>query len=382
MTIRNTFKAALKAVLLAVLVLAVAVPAGADKKRADQFQADESFIGVEQGSAPSNPSSGSHKIYFDTSGDLNLLDSAGVVSTFGSAAFEDIGTSGDAVPKLNAANTWSALQTWQSGSRVSNSGNSDLGVHSVNGLMEFTFKGQNDAAEEIVYGKLRGQQSDRTDGSEDFTMQILGVTAGGIDQLIASLSGVGTTFGSPTGGDQGAGTINAEGVFVNGGAITGAWTNSGAIDLTSGSPTSVSLLSGASSVSEIEIYITGMSFDMNNQAPMLQIGDPGGLESSGYNGGGLRNSNSNDVFSTNSAGFKLSDGAIPDSGANSTYSITLRHMGSNLWVLHGEGFEDVNNFQIQGFGDKTLSAALDRLTLTTSGGTATFDGGTAYVRHR
>lgn len=155
------------------------------------------------------------------------------------------------------------------------------------------------------------------------------------------------------------------------------WTNSGAIDLTSGSPTSVSLLSGVSGVNEIEITIKDFSTDSANTAPIIQLGDSGGLETSGYSGSALADGATAD---SNSSGFLLINNSAQDAGDSSDFSVVLRHLGSNVWALDSNGLRA--NAKIMALGDKTLSDVLTQITITTEAGTATFDGGTAYVRHR
>ena len=167
------------------------------------------------------------------------------------------------------------------------------------------------------------------------------------------------------------------------GATNDTWTNSGAIDLTSGSPTAVSLLSSLpAGVSEIEIYMSGVSTNTANQAPMIQIGDSGGLETTGYNGSGFRHTNASDTSSANSSGFLLSEELGFDAAIVGDFIVKLSHMGGNVWILDSHGNDDANSFNLKGLGDKTLSGVLDRVTITTSGGAATFDGGTAYARYK
>ena len=167
--------------------------------------------------------------------------------------------------------------------------------------------------------------------------------------------------------------------------LEATWTNTGSIDLTSGSPTSVSLASSLVNVSEIEIHIEGFSTNLANQAPMIQIGDSGGLETASYSGTGNTINSNATASSGNSAGFLLSDETLFDAATVGDFKITLAHLGSNIWEIHSEGNMDTSGgtFHIaKGLGLKTLTGVLDRVSITTSGGSATFDGGTAHVRTR
>ena len=159
------------------------------------------------------------------------------------------------------------------------------------------------------------------------------------------------------------------------------WTNSGVIDLTSGSPSIVSLASSLSNISEIEVHIEAFSTDTNDQAPMIQIGDSGGLETSGYSGRGWLISTTA-AISANSAGFFIGFQTDLDLGTILEFVLTLRHMGSNIWSMQAAGSTTSGTTIIGGEGLKTLSAALDRVSITTSGGSAAFDGGEALVRYR
>ncbi len=158
------------------------------------------------------------------------------------------------------------------------------------------------------------------------------------------------------------------------------WTNTGSIDLTSGSPTAVSLVSSLSNVSEIDIYIEGFSTNTANQAPMIQLGDSGGLETSGYSGTGWSVNAGTHLISSNSTGFLLSEESTYDAANVGDIHVALKHMGSNVWVCKTRGSTDTTT--VGGEGAKTLTAVLDRVSLTTSGGAATFDAGIAYVRSR
>jgi hypothetical protein len=150
------------------------------------------------------------------------------ITDAGTAAAEDIGTSGDAVPKLNAANTWSAAQT------IETTGNFDTqvtlkttsagtGFPQINfihdsaspaqfdGLGRFNFQGRNDAATlqngaffQCVAGAVGA-------GSEDYYLQFY--TRTGASEDLVAMFRRGVVVGSPTGSDKGAGTLNAVGVY-------------------------------------------------------------------------------------------------------------------------------------------------------------------------
>jgi len=157
------------------------------------------------------------------------------------------------------------------------------------------------------------------------------------------------------------------------------WTQEPEIDLTSGAPTSVSLLSGLTKVNEIEIQLEAVSTDIDNQAPMIQIGDIGGLAVTGYTGRASHIA-SGITMATNSTGFFLGENANFDLADGAWISVSIKHMGSNVWALNSTGHTGTG--LLSSSGTKQLSGLLDRVTLTTSGGSAVFDVGTAYVMYR
>ena len=156
------------------------------------------------------------------------------------------------------------------------------------------------------------------------------------------------------------------------------------IDLTTDDPTAVSMVSSLVGVSEIEIYIEAFSTNTDNQAPLIQIGDSGGLETSGYTGIGMSiNSTPTYASDANGAGFLLSSESLFDATGDGDFMIRLIHLGSNVWSLSANSSNLVGGTTLQmAVGVKTLSAALDRVSITTTGGTAEIDGGTALVRSR
>ena len=177
-----------------------------------------------------------------------------------------------------------------------------------------------------------------------------------------------------------AGTTTIE----DGAEVNKVWTYSGSIDLTSGSPTSVALLSGLpAGVQTIEIHFQNISTNTDNQTYLLQIGDSGGLETSGYVGMAVYSAASASASQTFSSGFMCTEPTDADSADTQHFFISITNHGSNLWVFESKGCHPTGNTVSITSGRKTLSGILDRLTLTTPGGSATFDGSsTAVVRYK
>ena len=107
----------------------------------------------------------------------------------------------------------------------------------------------------------------------------------------------------------------------------------------------------------------------------IRLGDSGGVEATGYTGNATALSNGNVVAAaTFSTGFIV----IGNTAADSRSGIFVLHnIANNTWIGFG-------NYSFSGFagtsqGNKTLSATLDRISITTQNGTDTFDAGTANI---
>jgi hypothetical protein len=131
-------------------------------------------------------------------------------------------------------------------------------------------------------------------------------------------------------------------------------------------------------VTEFDVFIEDSSTN-GTDAYLLQLGDSGGIEATGYSGG--TSVTEGPTTQANSIGF-IAGRSV---GAADTFQITanfkLKDAASNTWrcevfyidqTAPGSGF---------GVGYKTLSGTLTTLRATTSGGTNTFDAGTICVRY-
>lgn len=171
-------------------------------------------------------------------------------------------------------------------------------------------------------------------------------------------------------------------VIINGSA--GVTTNSGAVydSLQRGTPvtasgTSVDFTSIPSWVRRITVMFNGVSTNGTSNAPMIQLGDAGGVETSGYTGY-VSYVGATTLSSANSAGFLLNFGT---NAASATTGIaTICNITGNTWVLSWTGTYENAAFTVLGSGTKTLSpGVLDRVRITTVNGTDTFDAGTINI---
>lgn len=172
-------------------------------------------------------------------------------------------------------------------------------------------------------------------------------------------------------------SVNASGAvtLTNGGAITlataQASTSGTAIDFT-GIPSWVKI---------ITVLTSGISTNGGSNF-LCQLGDSGGLETTGYSG-------AISVIALSTVLTETSTGAagaiiVASGGAGDVlshrFTISLLDPATNLWVISGTyGRTDTLTglFTIT----KSLSATLDRIRITTANGTDTFDAGKINIMY-
>jgi hypothetical protein len=113
-----------------------------------------------------------------------------------------------------------------------------------------------------------------------------------------------------------------------------------------------------------------------NGASLLQVqlGDSGGIETSGYAG-------TSQYFGTGAAAANYTSGVVlqnnnPSASNLMVGSLRVENITGNTWSITGGIAFSNTNFSGIVFYTKTLSGALDRVRITTVNGTDTFDAGT------
>jgi hypothetical protein len=133
---------------------------------------------------------------------------------------------------------------------------------------------------------------------------------------------------------------------------------------------------------EVKILLSGVSIDAANQHVVVQLGDAGGYETTGYTSYVERNSGASAVLS-DTDGFHTSLDADTDAAHTMDGVITLTRWDTSehLWMAQ---IMTVNSLPLifYGFGTKTLSEALTSIRLNTQSGTDNFDAGEARVMYR
>lgn len=189
------------------------------------------------------------------------------------------------------------------------------------------------------------------------------IQIGGSDAISIS-TGLNTTFaGTVTATGTVAGTTGTLYPIVSGTAV--ASTSGTAIDFT-GIP---------SWVKRITINFQGVS--LSGTANLrVQLGTSGGVVTSGYLGGSSTIAST--VSSANAtAGFEVFDGGSAASVRHGTMTIT--NLTSNTWVAVGVfGQSDQARTNVYG-GSTALAGTADRVRITTSNGTDSFDAGTINI---
>jgi hypothetical protein len=127
-----------------------------------------------------------------------------------------------------------------------------------------------------------------------------------------------------------------------------------------------------STTKRITVLLAGISYDGSADL-LVQLGTSSGVETSGYIATWAPSSGLGSG-GTSSSGFITRIGA-PAGAAVGTMTICL--LGSNLWC---ESFvTGFNGGTTMGGGYKTTSGALDRIRITTTNGTDTFDAGSVNI---
>lgn len=158
-------------------------------------------------------------------------------------------------------------------------------------------------------------------------------------------------------------------VTINSGAVLGI-TSGTAVASTSG--TSIDFTGIPSWCKRITVLFQDVSSNGTSNF-LVQLGDSGGIENTGYLGAG----NNNASISNYTTGF-----GTPLANASTAIlqgAIVIQNITGNSWIASGSFSR--SDFASAGVtaGSKTLSATLDRIRITTVGGTDTFDAGSINI---
>lgn len=160
---------------------------------------------------------------------------------------------------------------------------------------------------------------------------------------------------------------------VDGTPIIGEFTNSAITATTSG--TSKDITGIPTWAKEVTIQLNNVSIDASTQL-IIQIGDSGGIETTGYESTVIELLPATAVDGNRSTTYFNAAYTIPaTTGIHGNARLTLVDASTNTWNYTGQFCrgDASNSYIVQ--GTKSLTAAMDRVRLTTSSGTANFDSG-------
>jgi hypothetical protein len=160
---------------------------------------------------------------------------------------------------------------------------------------------------------------------------------------------------------------------ITGTTIQGTIKSGTAVASTSG--TAIDFTSIPSWVKRVTVMFSGVSTN-GTSGYLIQLGDSGGIENTGYVSSGTRSGASSISTGSSTAGFYIRANAAADAHSG---SFIITNLSSNTWSLHGSVATGAGNNVLTSAGAKTLSDTLDRIRITTENGTDTFDAGSVNI---
>ena len=145
-----------------------------------------------------------------------------------------------------------------------------------------------------------------------------------------------------------------------------------AVASTSG--TSIDFTSIPSWVKRVTVMFSGVSTN-GTSALLVQLGDSGGIENTGYVSTSLQMSTAAGIVDSSTAGFIIRSATAANLFSG---SMVIMNITGNDWVSNHVVKQSTTAIA-GGGGDKSLSATLDRVRITTVGGTDTFDAGSINI---
>lgn len=175
--------------------------------------------------------------------------------------------------------------------------------------------------------------------------------------------------------DAGTDAVSVDGDFSVTGNLSGTIRRGTAVASTSG--TAIDFTSIPSWVKRITVILDSVSTS-GTSATLLQIGDSGGIENTGYASNICYVINASaSIGSSSVAGYVVS---LNNAAAVHDGTITLVNISGDKWVASFAISQTSSSGTTAcGGGVKTLSATLDRIRIATANGTDTFDAGSINI---
>jgi hypothetical protein len=143
------------------------------------------------------------------------------------------------------------------------------------------------------------------------------------------------------------------------------------------SGTSIDFTSIPAGTKRITINFAGVSTNSTSNM-LVQLGDSGGIENTGYISGAT---NDNGTRVTSTAGFIIQSVTASGDVISGRVVLELLNVSTFKWTSAGQMCETGSGLDGESAGSKSLSAELDRVRITTVGGTATFDAGEINITY-
>jgi hypothetical protein len=134
-----------------------------------------------------------------------------------------------------------------------------------------------------------------------------------------------------------------------------------------------------SGTKRIVVGWSGVSFSSSSQ-PLIQIGDAGGIETSGYLGGTCKIQGSTPLTDIQSDGLRF-EAASASNIIHGTAVWNLLDSSTFTWSGVLNMSITSSNYWISGATVKSLSAELTQIRMTTTGGSDTFDAGKINIQY-
>ena len=206
-----------------------------------------------------------------------------------------------------------------------------------------------------------------------------GLTSVGTSGNVLTSNGTAWVSSAPAGSTVPSATAIGQVPFSTDGST---WTSTQKIvagtAVASTSGTSIDFTSIPSWVKRITVMFSGVSLSGTSQV-LVQIG-AGSVTGSGYSSASTNLQNSGGVgLTTSTSGFVV---FINTATENVNGSLVLTTLGSNIWVANGNTASLTGiNVMFNSAGGVTLSGTLDRVRVTTTNGTDTFDAGSINIMY-
>jgi hypothetical protein len=164
------------------------------------------------------------------------------------------------------------------------------------------------------------------------------------------------------------------------GLVVGASLITSGTSVASTSGTSIDFTGIPSWVKRITVMFNGVSWN-NTVGPLVQLGDSGGVETTGYSTiAGNSSTASTASAGASTAGFGFQAGWDATTLFSGSLILSLLDVSTNTWVGQGILYADssTTDYAVSASGVKSLSATLDRVRVTSTAA-VTFDAGSINI---